>query len=267
MFPTKKPRSFSREFKLKVVKRDVKFVAEPFAPMAHAGALMRQTMLEERLASKILKIRIVHPALPQLLIREAIGRLQKEHPDHEPDRLGRPAMIAEGRGQFVVEPVPVELIGQEHQFVAQVTENARKLPLHTHFLAKPNAAIREKHYSNQSVAISSQTTNQSPNGSFEVWIARQDTLDDLDTVFRTSLPNDLSDTQSDVATQDLVAVFGDPHQVIAVVVGSALSHAFVKFVPPLSPRSDLYVIAMFIPIEHRLLGYDWKNSVTEKANR
>ena len=43
-------------------------IADALAPMAHAGALVRQGVLEKLLAGKILEIGVIHPAVPDLLV-------------------------------------------------------------------------------------------------------------------------------------------------------------------------------------------------------
>ncbi len=44
---------------------NVQVIADALAPMAHAGALVQQGVLEELLAGEVLEIGIVHPAVPE----------------------------------------------------------------------------------------------------------------------------------------------------------------------------------------------------------
>ena len=50
------------------VQKNVQAVADALAPMAHAGALVRQFVLEKFLAGEVLEIGVVHPALPDLFV-------------------------------------------------------------------------------------------------------------------------------------------------------------------------------------------------------
>ena len=48
-------------------------------------------------------------------------------------------------------------------------------------------------------------------------------LDDLDTVFTTNMPDGLSNPQPHITLKHLVAVLGDPYEVIAVMKRAVLS--------------------------------------------
>ena len=50
------------------LQKNVQAVADALAPMAHAGALVRQFVLEKFLAGEVLEIGVVHPALPDLFV-------------------------------------------------------------------------------------------------------------------------------------------------------------------------------------------------------
>ena len=88
--------------------QDLQTIADALPPMAHAGALAGQLVLKEALAGEVLEIGIVHPAFPELLIRERVDVLQHEHADHKAHRLRRAPLVGEKRRQFGVDPVPVE---------------------------------------------------------------------------------------------------------------------------------------------------------------
>ena len=48
--------------------QNVQVIADALAPMAHAGALMGQYVLEKLFAGEVLEIGIVHPTVPDLLV-------------------------------------------------------------------------------------------------------------------------------------------------------------------------------------------------------
>ena len=52
------------------LQQKVQAIADALAPMAHAGALIGQCVLEELLAGEALEIGGVHPAAPDLLVGE-----------------------------------------------------------------------------------------------------------------------------------------------------------------------------------------------------
>jgi hypothetical protein len=62
--------------------------AEPAAPMAQIGALVRKGVLEELLAGEVLEIRVIDPTLPDLLIGQRKDLLEQQKPDHEPGGAG-----------------------------------------------------------------------------------------------------------------------------------------------------------------------------------
>ena len=51
--------------------------------MAQVRALVRERMLEELFPGEVLEIRIVDPALAQLLVGQSEDVLEKQQPDHE----------------------------------------------------------------------------------------------------------------------------------------------------------------------------------------
>jgi hypothetical protein len=63
-------------------------------------------------------------------------------------------------------------------------------------------------------------------------------LDDLAPVLTANLTNDLPNPQSDVVMQNFVAIFGDPNQMITMVIGGVLAfvvlhdHTLQKNEPP-----------------------------------
>ncbi len=101
---------------------NVQPIADAFAPMTHAGALMGQLVLEKLFASEVLEIGILHPTVPDLLVREVVGVFQHEHADHEAHRLRRAALVGKTPCQLLVEPGPVDLSRQRDKFVLHVDD-------------------------------------------------------------------------------------------------------------------------------------------------
>lgn len=58
----------------------------PLAPARHRGAIDRQNMLKERLASEKLEIRVLDPALADQLVGQVVDVLEKMKPHHHPRR-------------------------------------------------------------------------------------------------------------------------------------------------------------------------------------
>ena len=51
--------------------------------MAEVGALVREGVLEERLAGEVLEVRIVDPALTDTFVRQPEHVLEQQQADHE----------------------------------------------------------------------------------------------------------------------------------------------------------------------------------------
>jgi len=102
--------------------KNVQVIADALPPMAHAGALVRQLVLEELLAGEVLEIRVLNPTVPNLFVRQAVGVLQHEHADHEPYRFRRAALVGKTSRQLVVEPGPVDLVRQDDKLVFHVDD-------------------------------------------------------------------------------------------------------------------------------------------------
>jgi len=102
--------------------QQLQLVAEPPAPMAQVGALVREAVLEELLAGEVLKIGVVDPALAHLLIGQREDVLEQQKPDHEAGCCGGSALITEERRDPVIKPIPVELAGELHQLMLHVDD-------------------------------------------------------------------------------------------------------------------------------------------------
>jgi hypothetical protein len=78
-------------------------------------------VLKERLAGKVLEMRILHPAGDHSLVRRSERVLEVEQPRHQPRRGRRSTRRGrEEPGPFAFEEVPVDQRRQRNQLVAQV---------------------------------------------------------------------------------------------------------------------------------------------------
>jgi len=103
-------------------------VAEPLAPVAQVRTLVRERVLEELFASKILEIRVVDPALAHPLIGQPVNVLEQQQPDHEAGLDAWPAVPAVERRDLAVDPVPIELAGELNQLVLQIDDLVEPRP-------------------------------------------------------------------------------------------------------------------------------------------
>ena len=97
-------------------------IAEPPAPVAQPRALMRDLVLEVGFAGEVLEIGIVHPTLPDALIREPVDLLQEQDPDHEAGLGPGPSLGGETLRHLLVDPVPVDLLGQPNQLMLHIDD-------------------------------------------------------------------------------------------------------------------------------------------------
>src|SRR4029453_3813275 len=85
--------------------------------MAQVRTLVRECVLEELLASEELEIWVVDPALAHPLVGQPVNVLEQQQPDHEAGLDPRPPVLAVERRDFAVDPVPVDLAGEQNQLV------------------------------------------------------------------------------------------------------------------------------------------------------
>ena len=102
--------------------QQLQLVAEPLAPMAQVRALVREGVLEKLFAGEELEIRVLDPALAHPLIGQPVNVLEQQQPDHEAGLDPRPAVLAVERRDLAVDPVPIDLAGQQNQLVLQVDD-------------------------------------------------------------------------------------------------------------------------------------------------
>ena len=63
--------------------QQLELVAQPLPPVAEIGALVREGVLEERLAGEVLEVRIVDPALADAFVGQPEHVLEQQQADHE----------------------------------------------------------------------------------------------------------------------------------------------------------------------------------------
>jgi hypothetical protein len=90
--------------------------------MAEVASLVRELVLEELNAGEVLEIRVVDPALADLLVRQAVNVFEQQQPDHEPACDPGPTLLAVERRDLVIDPIPVDLAAKLHQLVLQVDD-------------------------------------------------------------------------------------------------------------------------------------------------
>jgi hypothetical protein len=97
------------------------FLSDPVPPPRQRRGIDRRTVLEERLATEVLVVRVLHPPGHDRLIRQLVGVLEVKQPRHQPRRGRRaPRMRREEPRPLLLEELPVDQRGQLHQLVAQV---------------------------------------------------------------------------------------------------------------------------------------------------
>jgi hypothetical protein len=83
----------------------------------------RQRVTEHHLAAEELEIRVLDPACAQRLVGDVVHVLQDQKPDHQPGRQRRLAAPGPAhRAEALPDEVPVDLLRQPHQRVAQVDD-------------------------------------------------------------------------------------------------------------------------------------------------
>src|SRR5215475_3610006 len=83
--------------------------------MAEVGALVWEDVLEELLASEVLEVGIVDPALADAFVGQAVDVLEQQQPDHKAGLDAGSAVLAVERRDLAVYPGPVDLAGKLHQ--------------------------------------------------------------------------------------------------------------------------------------------------------
>src|SRR5579863_1431908 len=96
--------------------------------MAQVRALMREGVLEKLFAGEELEIRVVNPTLAYSFIGQPVNVLEKQQPDHEAGLDPGAAVLAVERRDLAVDPVPIDLAGQQNQLVLHVDDLVQPRP-------------------------------------------------------------------------------------------------------------------------------------------
>lgn len=102
--------------------QQVELVAQTLPPVAEVGALVREAVLEERLAGEVPEVRIVDPPLTDAFIGQSDHVLEQRQADHEAALDAGSALVAVERRDLAVDPRPVDLAGEPHQLVLHVDD-------------------------------------------------------------------------------------------------------------------------------------------------
>lgn len=102
--------------------QQLQLVAEALAPVRQPGALVAQLVLEEALAGEVLEIGIVHPALAHALVGQRVDVLEQQQAQHVAARDPGPPLVAEAGRHLLVQPGPVDPLGELNQLVAHVDD-------------------------------------------------------------------------------------------------------------------------------------------------
>src|SRR5262245_22493899 len=121
--------------------------AEPLTPMAQVGALVRKAVLEELLASEVLEIGVIDPALAHLFVGQTKDVLEQHQSDHEAGRNPAPTLVAVERRDLLVEMLPIEPAGELDQLVLHVADLIEPGPAQLAFpsrlvLLRPHRRLR-----------------------------------------------------------------------------------------------------------------------------
>src|SRR5262245_17967608 len=96
--------------------------AEPLTRTGQVGALVRKAVLEELLASEVLEIGVIDPALAHLFVGQTKDVLEQHQSDHEAGRNPGPTLVAVERRDLLVEMLPIEPAGELDQLVLHVDD-------------------------------------------------------------------------------------------------------------------------------------------------
>ena len=103
--------------------RDELLLAHPLAPARQRRAVERQLVPEELLAAEELEIRVLDPALAELLVGQVVRVLEDRQPRHQPRRQRRLAgLVRIDRAEPLLQKAPVDRRGQLRQRMAQVDD-------------------------------------------------------------------------------------------------------------------------------------------------
>ena len=90
-------------------------LADPFAKIDELRRIAGKLPLETGFATKSLKVGISHPGLDHPLVAQVLKLLEEHQADHEPDGLGGAFALAIEPGEFALEALPRNALGQLEQ--------------------------------------------------------------------------------------------------------------------------------------------------------
>ena len=79
--------------------------------MAQVGALVRELVLEELLAGKVLEIRVMDPAVACAFVGQPVDVFEQQEPNRKARLDPRPALVAVERRDLAIDPIPIDLAG------------------------------------------------------------------------------------------------------------------------------------------------------------
>src|SRR5262245_38323025 len=96
---------------------------QPLTPTGERRAIKRQLVSEHHFPTEVLVIRVLYPAIAQLLVGEVVRMLEDEQPGDQPRRQRRlPRPHATDRAEASRHKVPIDLPGEYNQRMAGIDE-------------------------------------------------------------------------------------------------------------------------------------------------
>lgn len=86
---------------------------------------MGKLVTEKLRDSEVLEVRVLDPARADPFVRQILDVLEEKQPHHEAHWGAGAAMLAKQRGEFIIDPVPIDLPSQAHQLVLHVDNLVR----------------------------------------------------------------------------------------------------------------------------------------------
>jgi hypothetical protein len=120
--------------------------AHALAPAGHRGTVERQAVAEKRFAAEQLVIRVLQPALAQLLVGEVAHVLEDGQARHQPGgQRGLAGTITIDRIQTLLNESPVDVLRELHQRVVEINDliQTRPQPLCLAAVASPGWPHRQ----------------------------------------------------------------------------------------------------------------------------
>jgi hypothetical protein len=98
-------------------------LSHPLAPARQRGAIKNQAVLEKLLATEVLEVRVLYPALAQHLVGQIVAVLEDRKPRHQPRRQRWTAGFVDvNRAQLVLQEPPIDRPRQPHQRMIEIDD-------------------------------------------------------------------------------------------------------------------------------------------------